>query len=56
MNQTGDYDLTISFNDDYSEVAVTVISEEGTDLSPWGGTADGTFTGVYQRLPEDRLR
>lgn len=56
MNQTGDYDLTISFNDDYSEAAVTVISEEGTDLSPWGGTADGTFTGVYQRLPEDRLR
>lgn len=56
MNRTGDYDLTISFNDDYSEAAVTVISAEKTDLSPWGGTADGTFTGVYQRLPEGRLR
>lgn len=56
MNRTGDYDLTISFNDDYSEAAVTVISAEKTDLSPWGGTADGTFTGVYQRLPKGRLR
>lgn len=46
---SGSYHISISHNDDYSKAAITVTSKEGHDLSPWGGTADGTLTAVYTR-------
>lgn len=45
----GAYHISINYNDDYSQAVITVTSENGIDLSPWGGTTDGTLTAVYKK-------
>ena len=44
---TGGYDIHLDFNEDLSAVTISVTSLNGIDLSPWGGTADGTFTAEF---------
>ena len=40
---TGGYDIRLDFQEDLSAVTVSVTSIHGIDLSPWGGTTDGTL-------------
>ena len=44
---TGGYHVSLQFNEDCSAVTVSVTSLHGVDLSPWGGTTDGTFTAEF---------
>ena len=44
---TGGYDISLAFSEDLSSVTVTVRSINGVDLSPWGGTPDGTLTATF---------
>ena len=45
---TGNYNISIEFNEDCSSVIVTVKSLSGYNLEPWGGTADGMLSVEYQ--------
>lgn len=47
-NGTGDYDISLDFNEDYSSVSVSVKSLSGYNLMPWGGNQDGTLTADYK--------
>ena len=47
-NGTGEYHISLDFNEDYSSVTVTVKSMSGFNLEPWGGTADGTLLAEYR--------
>lgn len=44
---TGGYDVSVHLAEDLSRATVSVTSIHGIDLSPWGGTADGTFTAEF---------
>lgn len=44
---SGKYHITIDLRDDLKTAAITVVSEEKKDLTPWGGTADGHLTAVF---------
>lgn len=44
---TGEYDISLDFNEDFSSVIVTVKSMSGFNLEPWGGTADGLLSVEY---------
>ena len=45
---TGEYNISLNFNEDFSSVTVNVKSISGFNLEPWGGTADGTLLAEYQ--------
>lgn len=44
---TGKYRIELEFSEDYNSVKITVESMSGFNLTPWGGTADGTFSAEY---------
>lgn len=44
---TGNYDISLEFSEDYSFVIISVKSQSGYDLTPWGGTSDGTLSAKY---------
>lgn len=44
----GDYQIGLSFNNDMTAVTVTVTSQDGHDLSLWGGTVDGKLVAEYK--------
>ncbi len=48
-NGSGEYEIAILLNEDYSTAAVAVVSKEGADLSRWGGTEDGSLAAVYTK-------
>lgn len=45
---TGEYNISLDFNEDFSSVTVNVKSISGFNLEPWGGTVDGTLSVEYQ--------
>ena len=45
---TGEYNISLDFNEDFSSVTVNVKSISGFNLEPWGGTVDGTISVEYQ--------
>lgn len=45
---TGEYNISLDFNEDFSSVKVTLKSISGFNLEPWGGSADGTLSVEYQ--------
>lgn len=45
---TGEYNISLDFNEDFSSVMVTVKSKSGFNLEPWGGSADGTLSVEYR--------
>ena len=45
---TGEYNISLDFNGDFSSVKVTLKSISGFNLEPWGGSADGTLSAEYQ--------
>lgn len=47
-NGTGDYNISLSFSEDYNSVSVSVKSLSGFSLMPWGGSTDGTLTANYK--------
>lgn len=47
-NGSGNYFITIKFSDNLSIAKITLVSEKGIDLSPWGGTKDGKLTAEYK--------
>ncbi|MCD8004033.1 MAG: C-type lectin domain-containing protein, partial [Clostridia bacterium] len=46
-NGTGDYIISLDFNEDYTSVMITVQSLSGYSLELWGGTSDGTLIAEY---------
>ena len=44
---SGDYEIEIILNDDKTAAQVTITSQDGADLSAYGGTKDGTLTCEY---------
>lgn len=44
---TGEYNISLDFNEDFSSVKVTLKSISGFNLEPWGGSADGTLSVEY---------
>ncbi len=44
---TGDYTVSLDFGNDQETVLISVKSHSEVDLTPWGGTADGTLTAEY---------
>ena len=54
-NGTGEYNISLDFNEDFSSVKVTLISISGFNLEPWGGNADGTLSVEYQVMSQDVL-
>ena len=45
---TGEYNISLDFNEDFSSVKVTLKSMSGFNLEPWGGTTDGILSVEYQ--------
>lgn len=45
---TGEYNISLDFNEDFSSVKVTLKSISGFNLEPWGGSDDGTLSVEYQ--------
>lgn len=45
---TGEYNISLDFNEDFSSVMITVKSMSGSNLELWGGTADGILSTEYQ--------
>jgi len=45
---TGDYNISLDFNKNFSSVKVTLKSISGFNLEPWGGSNDGTLSVEYQ--------
>ena len=54
-NGTGEYNISLDFNEDFSSVKVTLKSISGFNLEPWGGSADGTLSVEYQVMSQDVL-
>ncbi len=48
------YSISLVVSEDQSRVQVTVVSLEGMDLSPYGGTADGRLEAEYTLIPTDQ--
>lgn len=44
---TGDYSIALKFQEDYQSVFVSVKSQSGYDLRPWGGTVDGMLKAEF---------
>lgn len=45
---TGEYRITIQFEEDYSMAKITVKSMSGFNLTPWGGTEGGVLSAEYR--------
>lgn len=46
-NGSGEYNISLDFNEDFTSVKVTLKSISGFNLEPWGGSADGTLSVEY---------
>lgn len=44
---SGIYHISLDISDDQSTIIVTITSDNGIDLSAWGGTSDGYFVAEY---------
>ena len=59
-NGSGNYYISLYLSEDMSRISVDIASIDGTDLSYWGGTADGTLSaelGLYgQALPDETVQ
>ena len=46
---SGDYDLSLNVDEDFTKITIFLSSSEGNDLSAWGGTKDGKLVAEYMR-------